>query len=98
MSVWFNCALFSDPVVVDIADASLEGGLAVSDDEDPVDSLLATLSDPALSREERVARLSDIDILTIMRVLADRRVVLDDVWLPLLEAEARRRGLHLSGN
>jgi hypothetical protein len=45
------------------------------------------------SRLERVRAMSDEELLHAHRVLSNARVVVDNLWLPMLEAEMQLRGL-----
>jgi hypothetical protein len=68
------------------------------DEDDDDSSGLVGFSEAAVmpdftSHMERVRSMSDEELLNAHRVLSNARVVVDGLWLPMLEAEMQQRGL-----
>lgn len=60
-------------------------------DDGPNSDDLWEVSDPAM-RQDRARQLSDDELLLAYKKLHSTKVI-DNIWLPILEAEILRRGL-----
>ena len=61
------------------------------DDNDPLRGFAE--ANTAFERLTKVKMMDDAALLEAYQALVDPRVVADEVWLPLIEAEVRERGL-----